>query len=976
MTLTKLQKRDIEDGPFFSIIMAAYNVEDYLDDAINSIMNQSLNVKKYVEVIIVNDGSKDDTLKIARRWEEKYPAIIKVIDQENGGVSVARNNGLKAAKGQYINFMDADDKLDSTVLLAIRTFFCQYPSVKIAKIPLRMFEAKTGPHVLNKFFTKSEEIVHIDKTPQKIFAHIASTFIQRNVLIDNGLEFEVGRKYGEDLALAVKAVEIEQQFGLINDVYYNYRSRDAADSAMDSSRSDPETYIPNADMMLDIIDEYKDEDNVIDQWLQNVIMYDLAWKIKREEVPFETTPEWYDEYLEKAINILQYIDDSVIDEQSHLKWVEKEAIKFTKYSGIFPTYKENIGNTIIKANDVDLHNGNHRYKLSNLKMKTYTIKYRPETDMLNILSSFDNLWGDGNVSIVLTDGEQEFFADKITEQSEKKMIGIPIHKVELFNFSIPLADLSDTTQLHFHAKYVGTDIDVPIANDFGGMLVSIGTGIKNNYIWAKSKLIRFDFKTNDFMFFDNTVENLTELEAKMQKGILISNLSKERKKEIIYLRRLSFESKTNSRVINLFMDRFDKADDNAEVLYQMAEKQHPEWDNYFVLTRDSIDWDRLKSLDYKLVEYGSQEHERLLVQTTNLVSSQANLTELRPWPTDFGYLRDAYHYNFVFLQHGVTKHDLSNWLRKLEKDIRLLITVSDYEKQGFLDYNYGYEEEDVVVTGFPRFDRYQVEQQRDAKEQGTILIAPTWRNGIWNDKDTIDEKEEKLKATDFYKAWQELLDTPLLKELVDKGNQVVWLPHPNFRIVDEAFDVPDYIDVVSEDKRYVEILVEADMLVTDFSSIYFDIAYQNKPTLYYQFDAGNVNNKPGYFDFDTMGFGLVSEELEPLMNNLRETVDNGFMIDPLFKYRVSDFFKFVDADNSKRVVSEIEKKIQYKEKLTSLTNRELEMIFTNNNSTGALFAAKIGNQAKNFSMKSFAKKTLKKDSRSYRAAKAMYKKFH
>lgn len=123
MTLTKLQKRDIEDGPFFSIIMAAYNVEDYLDDAINSIMNQSLNVKKYVEVIIVNDGSKDDTLKIARRWEEKYPAIIKVIDQENGGVSVARNNGLKAAKGQYINFMDADDKLDSTVLLAIRTFF-------------------------------------------------------------------------------------------------------------------------------------------------------------------------------------------------------------------------------------------------------------------------------------------------------------------------------------------------------------------------------------------------------------------------------------------------------------------------------------------------------------------------------------------------------------------------------------------------------------------------------------------------------------------------------------------------------------------------------------------------------------------------------------------------------------------------------------------------------------------------------------
>src|SRR5699024_3781047 len=115
---------------------------------------------------------------------------------------------------------------------------------------------------------------------------------------------------------------------------------------------------------------------------------------------------------------------------------------------------------------------------------------------------------------------------------------------------------------------------------------------------------------------------------------------------------------------------------NAEVFYKYVNKIHPDWDNYFVLDRASSDWERLEREKFKLIEYGSLEHEELLVQAQNLISSQASLTEMRPWKENFGFLRDAYHYNFIFLQHGVTKHDLSLWLRKIEKDIRLLVTVS------------------------------------------------------------------------------------------------------------------------------------------------------------------------------------------------------------------------------------------------------------------------------------------------------------
>lgn len=324
----------------FSVIIAAYNVESYLDEALESLLNQNLNFTRYIEIIIVNDGSQDSTLLIANEWSVRYPNNIKVIDQENSGVSSARNAGLKIANGRYVNFMDGDDKLENNVLLEIKMFFERNANIKIAKIPLKLFEAKTGPHGLNKVFTKPEEIVNIEKSPNKIFAHIASTFILREVLINNRLNFEVGRKYGEDLALVAKLVENEKQFGLINNVYYMYRARNAADSAMDSSRSDPETYIPNAEMMIQLIQQHLHTDKKIDKWLQTLIMYDLAWKIKRNELPFEADEQWYEKYLEKVTDILQFIDDDVIDSQSHIKWIEKEAIKSIKYSGKWPDYKK------------------------------------------------------------------------------------------------------------------------------------------------------------------------------------------------------------------------------------------------------------------------------------------------------------------------------------------------------------------------------------------------------------------------------------------------------------------------------------------------------------------------------------------------------------------------------------------------------------------------------------------------------------
>ena len=92
--------------------MPVYNVEKYLEEAILSVINQTIGFKENIQLIIVNDGSPDNSEKIALKYEKMYPENIVYIKQKNAGVSSARNKGFEYVEGEYVNFMDSDDKWD------------------------------------------------------------------------------------------------------------------------------------------------------------------------------------------------------------------------------------------------------------------------------------------------------------------------------------------------------------------------------------------------------------------------------------------------------------------------------------------------------------------------------------------------------------------------------------------------------------------------------------------------------------------------------------------------------------------------------------------------------------------------------------------------------------------------------------------------------------------------------------------------
>ena len=94
----------------FSIVIPVFNCEEYVGETLDSVLNQKYVGNKHTQIILVNDGSTDGSEEICLDYQRRYPQTIQYISQPNGGVSAARNRGMKEIDGLYVNFLDSDDK--------------------------------------------------------------------------------------------------------------------------------------------------------------------------------------------------------------------------------------------------------------------------------------------------------------------------------------------------------------------------------------------------------------------------------------------------------------------------------------------------------------------------------------------------------------------------------------------------------------------------------------------------------------------------------------------------------------------------------------------------------------------------------------------------------------------------------------------------------------------------------------------------
>ena len=156
----------IHDKFLFSVIIAANNSDLYLKKAIDSIINQSLDFEKNIQIIIVNDGSTDNTEDICLKYRVKYPQNIKYVSTKDCfGPAHARNLGLNEAQGKYINFLDSDDYISSNTFRDVYNFFEKhYSEIDVVSIPIYYFGSQKGNHPLNFKFKKTG-VADLSKQP-------------------------------------------------------------------------------------------------------------------------------------------------------------------------------------------------------------------------------------------------------------------------------------------------------------------------------------------------------------------------------------------------------------------------------------------------------------------------------------------------------------------------------------------------------------------------------------------------------------------------------------------------------------------------------------------------------------------------------------------------------------------------------------------------------------------------------------------
>lgn len=210
----------------FSIIVPVYNVEKYLTDTINSVLKQDF---KDFELILINDGSKDHSKEICLTYA-KQDTRIKLIDKENEGVSIARNTGLKEARGEYILFLDSDDFLTDGLLAKLKTYIDNNPhfDLLIGNYNILLNEQVLSYENIKNFNLDDNQpaiifMENIIKSKNDLPRSIWRCLYKREVIEKNEIIFNAKLSSAEDTDLLMHYFLASKRVSYVDIPFINYR---------------------------------------------------------------------------------------------------------------------------------------------------------------------------------------------------------------------------------------------------------------------------------------------------------------------------------------------------------------------------------------------------------------------------------------------------------------------------------------------------------------------------------------------------------------------------------------------------------------------------------------------------------------------------------------------------------------------------------------------------------------------------------
>lgn len=238
--------------PKVSIIVPVYNVEKYIEKCLNSLVKQTM---EDIEIIIVNDGSKDNSINVINKFIKQYPEKIQYLEKENGGLSDARNYGLPYAKGEYIAFLDSDDYVEEDMYEKMYKLAKKENSDMVECDFIWEYPNKQKEDI-GQIYTNKKQML------EKVRVVAWNKLIKTNIVIENKITFPKGYRY-EDVEFTYKLVPYLNKVSFLKKPCVHYVQRENSISNLQNERT--KEIFNVLDHVLDfykknnIYDEYKEE---------------------------------------------------------------------------------------------------------------------------------------------------------------------------------------------------------------------------------------------------------------------------------------------------------------------------------------------------------------------------------------------------------------------------------------------------------------------------------------------------------------------------------------------------------------------------------------------------------------------------------------------------------------------------------------------------------------------------------------------
>ena len=822
--LKKYKPKKREGYSKYVIVSAVYNVEKYLDDYFKSIINQRLDFKKNIHIVCVDDGSTDNSAKIIKSYQKKYPKNITYLYKENGGQASARNLGLKYLqeneslkdKFTWVTFTDPDDFLDNDYFYEVDEFLVNHQDDDIGMIGCNFiyyYEANNifkDTHPLKFKFEKESNILLNQALNKNIQLSAATAFFKLEKVFD---AISYPCLFNEEIpnfedAYFVNIFLMQNpslKSAFLGKAKYYYRKRGDGTSTLDNVEVNRKKQLIKCGCLCSLLALSEKIHRSIPVFIQQTILYDLIWFIK-ENINEDNFSFYNQEEKDEMFVIL---------EQIFAKIDSKIILEFN-LAGCWFFHK------------------------------------------VGILNCFKNEYPPFQITYI-----EDFDAAK---------------RQVLLRYFTP--DNKDIESIRIDGREVYEDVEKIVQHDF----------LTRVFVYEKRLWIHIPEGSKKLEIFIRGQRARITFGGKQHQSLEIKQ----------------FESRFQVNPHNpwLLIDKDIDADDNAEHLYRYIMQNYPHQKIFFALRRDSEDWERLEKEGFNLVEWGSDRFEKVLKQSNKIMSSHidAYLVEYFGKKTMEGK-------DFIFLQHGVTKDDLSSWLNN--KKINLFITSTQKECESIAeDYNhYKFGKKEMVLTGFARHDSLLKKNNPNNKQ---ILIMPTWRKNLAGNvvDSALRDIKEGFKESEYFQKWNGLLKSPTLQELSQKyGFQVLFNPHPIIMPYLGDFEIPEFVKIASKNKSLQNLFGDSSLMITDYSSVAFEMGYLKKPVLYYQFDEEEFftshSYTKGYFDYRTDGFGPVVTTEEDLLRELENLLHNSCKVGEPYKSNIENTFAFRDGKCCERIYQEI-----------------------------------------------------------------------